>query len=361
MMNDHNEILPMIEALCNAFGPSGFEEDVRAVVRRFGQGLGRFEEDPMGNLYLYRKENRGDRPVMLLDAHTDEVGFMVRAVNGDGTLSVVNLGGWDRFSLPFSRVTVRNDRGEQIPGILAFPPYFYMDSARRSQGIQDIRQVAVDVGSVSRLQTEEEFGIRMGDPVAPEAWFSYDEARGLFRGKAFDCRLGCAALLQTLRHLEGEKLPFDIVALFTAQEEVGPRGIKAALERVRPRIAFCFEGPPADDTMGVDPQPQTALGKGPMLRFMDGSMISAPRYIRYVLQLARDHGIPVQTGVRTIGANDGAVIQTAGGGVPVVVAGIPVRYTHTCSNLALKADFDATVDLAVTLLRTLTENDLQKF
>jgi len=361
MMNDFNQNLPMIRALCDAFGPSGFEEEVLDVIRRFGEGLGRFEEDRLRNLYLYRKENRPGRPVLMLDAHTDELGFMVRDLLPDGTLRVVTLGGWDRFALPSSRVTLRNERGDHIPGIMASKPYMYMDAAQRSQGPLGNDQLALDVGSLCAEQTAGDFGIQVGDPAAPEAHFSYDEVHGLFHGKAFDCRLGCAALLETLRRLEGEELPFYIVAVFTSQEEVGTRGVKAAVERVNPQIAFCFEGPPADDTMGFMPRPQTALGKGPMLRFMDGSVICSPRYMRYVLRLAQDRGIPVQTNVRTIGANDGGVIHTACGGVPVVVAGIPVRYNHTCNNLARMDDYEATVALAAAVIRSLTEQDLQNF
>jgi len=360
-MEHKNTCLPLIEDLSNAFGPSGFEDDVLAVLRRYGSHLGSFSEDHLRNLYLYRKENTGNKPVLMLDAHSDEVGFMVHSINPDGTLRLAALGGWDKFSLSSNRVLVKNALGQCIPGILASKPYLYMDSAQRSQAHLDIATVAVDIGAVSKEQAAEEFHIRMGQPVAPLDHFLFDEAHGILYGKAFDNRLGCAAILEMLQRLAGKELAFDIVAAFSAQEELGCRGARVAVNRVKPQIAFCFEGCPADDTFGAGNPPQTVLGKGPMLRFMDGSVVCSPRYQRYVLDLAEQKGLAVQTAVRTAGANDASIINTACDGIPAVVAGIPVRYTHTSNCLAHLDDFEATVSLAVETVCALTPEDLHAF
>lgn len=361
MMQYENSSLDLIEALSNAFGPSGFEDDVLAVLRRFGGSLGEFSEDSLRNLYLYRKENTGNKPILMLDAHSDEVGFLVHSVRPDGTLRVASLGGWDKFTLSSSPVLVRNALGQYIPGILASKPYLYMDAAQRSQGCPDISRMAVDIGAVSAAQAVEEFHIRPGEPVAPDTRFAFDATHGILRGKAFDCRLGCAAILEALRQLQGEELAFDIVAVFSAQEELGCRGARVAVNHVKPQIAFCFEGCPADDTLGAGDPPQTVLGKGPMLRFMDGSIVCSPRYQRYVLDLAERKSLLVQTAVRTAGANDAGIINTACDGIPAVVAGIPVRYTHSCNGLAYYGDFAATASLAVETLRALTAEDLRAF
>lgn len=360
-MKENFDRLGLIRALSDAFGPSGFEDDVLAVLRRFGGSLGEFSEDSLRNLYLYRKENTGNKPILMLDAHSDEVGFLVHSVNPDGTVRVASLGGWDKFALSSNRVLVRNALGQYIPGILATRPYLYMDSALRSRFQPDISNVAVDIGATSAAQAVEEFHIRPGEPVAPEGRFLFDEVHGILYGKAFDCRLGCAAILETLHRLAGKELAFDIVAVFSAQEELGCRGARVAVNRVKPQIAFCFEGCPADDTFGAGTPPQTVLGKGPMLRFMDGSIVCSPRYQRYVLDLAEQKSLLVQTAVRTAGANDAGIINTACDGIPAVVAGIPVRYTHSCNCLARDSDFEATVSLAVETLLALTEENLHSF
>ncbi len=356
-MNTKQNNVRMIRDLSDAFGPPGFEEAVLGVIRRHGEGLGTFAEDPMRNLYLRRAENTGDRPVLMLDAHSDEVGFMIHSVNPDGTLRFVTLGGWSSAVLASTRVLVRNADGTLLPGIVTVRRAPSADPAKR-KALPEIQEMAIDVGAVSRDEALGAFRIRIGEPAAPETSFHFDEAHGLMFGKAFDCRLGCAALIETLRRLQGCPLPFDVVGVFSAQEELGMRGCRVAVERVRPQIAFCFEGSPADDTAIRTWEAQTALRRGPMFRFLDQSVICSPRFQRYVLHLAEKAGIPAQGAVRENGGNDAAVINTACGGVPVVVAGIPVRYTHTGNGMACYDDFEATVRLAVETLKSLQPDDL---
>lgn len=118
-------------------------------------------------------------------------------------------------------------------------------------------------------------------------------------GKAFDCRLGCACVIETLKELKGQSLDVDVVGVFSTQEEVGTRGAQVAAQTVKPDIAIVFEGSPADDTFTPDYLIQTALGRGPMLRHIDAKMITNPRFIRYAIDLGEKLGIPVQQAVRT--------------------------------------------------------------
>lgn len=353
--------ISMIEELSNSFGPSGYEDDVLSVIRRYADELGSFSEDCLRNLYLARKENSGTQPVLMLDAHTDEVGFMVHSIRGDGTLRVVPLGGWDKFCLPSNRVLVRNALGRYIPGVIASKPYQYMEQSERNQACWDISKLAVDIGATSREDAVTKFRIRIGEPICPEGVFCYNAEHDTMYGKAFDCRLGCAALIETLDRIKGIQLPFDIMAVFSAQEELGDRGIKVAVNRIKPQIAFCFEGCPADDTFINAYDSQTALTKGPMLRYMDKSIICTPRYQRYVLDLAEQKSIPVQSAVREHGGCNASVINTACDGIPVVVAGIPVRYAHTCNCVSHYSDYESTVQLAVETLKSLSIETYMSF
>ena len=124
--------LTMIQSLSDAFGPSGFEDDVLAVTRQYADGLGRTEEDCLRNLYIYRKENTGNKPVIMLDAHSDEVGFMIHSIKPNGTLRFVAIGGWNKNSLTSSKVLVRNADGNYIPGIIASKPVHFMKAAERA-------------------------------------------------------------------------------------------------------------------------------------------------------------------------------------------------------------------------------------
>ena len=219
---DKKTTLEMIAAISNANGTSGFEDEVVAAIRPYAEGLGEITEDRMRNLYIRRKENNGKRPVVQLDAHSDEVGFMVQAICPNGTLRIIQIGGWVNHNIPAHKVLVRNRFGEYIPGITASkPPHFMTEQERKAP--LDMKDITVDVGAVSKEEAVEKFGIRIGEPVVPDVTFTYSETTDLMVGKSFDCRLGCAAILKTMHTLAGEDLNVDIVGACAAQEEVGVR------------------------------------------------------------------------------------------------------------------------------------------
>lgn len=197
--------------------------------------------------------------------------------------------------------------------------------------------------------------------LQPQKAFSYDNRNGLLFGKAFDCRIGCAALIEVLRLIEGKTYPFDIVATFTSQEEIGDRGCKLAVNKVQPQVAICFEGAPADDVGVESSSVQTALKKGPTFRYMDKSIICNPRFMKFIINMAEDECMPIQTSVRENGGNNGAAIHTATDGVPVVVAGIPVRNIHSAQGIATLEDFNFTVSTVVKLINRLTIEDVKGF
>ena len=353
-MQPNEKTLQMILDLCDAPGASGFEDAAVAVARRYAEGLGEIREDFLRNLYIHRKENTGKKPVLMLDAHSDEVGFMVHSVKPNGTLRFVPLGGWNKNALISSKVLVRNALGEYIPGVIASKPVHFMRPAERQNPSMEIRDMVIDIGAASDREAVEVFRIRIGEPVVPATRCSYDREHDLLFGKGFDCRLGCAAVLEVLRRVEGRELPCDVVGVLSSQEEVGERGCKVAVNRVKPDVAIVLEGCPADDTFTEPYAIQTALKKGPMFRHMDVSVICAPRFQRFTLDLAEQRGIPVQESVREGGGNNAAMIQSSLLGAPAVVAGIPVRYIHSMNCISSYYDFEATVSMVVALLESVT-------
>ncbi|MGM9662195.1 MAG: M42 family metallopeptidase [Oscillospiraceae bacterium] len=354
------DTLGMIAALSNARGLSGFEDEVVEAARRYGGPCAELREDSLRNLYLTRRENAGNRPVVLLDAHSDEVGFMVHHINPNGTLSFIAMGGWVAGNVPAHAVLVRNADGAYIPGIIASKPPHFMSEAERKQAL-DIPQMVIDVGATSAEEVRRDFRIRVGAPVVPDVVFSYREAHGLMMGKAFDCRLGCAALLGTLDALRGETLDVDVVGVLSSQEEVGARGAAVAANTVKPAAAIVFEGCPADDTFGDPAACQTAIKKGPYLRHIDARMITNPRFQRLALETGEELGVPVQEGVRTGGSTNGSVIHVSNAGVPCIVIGLPVRYIHSHYGIAAYADYESAVKLACGVLRRLSGSVIEGF
>ena len=255
---DKATTLAMIAAISDAKGAPGFENQVVEAILPYAEGLGETRVDRMRNLYLSRRENTGGRPVVQLDAHSDEVGFMVQAICPNGTLRIIPIGGWVSHNIPAHKVWVRNRYGKYIPGLTASkPPHFMTEQERKAP--LDIKDITVDVGAVSREEAIEVYGIRIGEPVAPDVTFTYAEDTDLMVGKSFDCRLGCAAILKTMHTLAGEDLNVDIVGACAAQEEVGVRGATVTAQVIKPDIAIVFEGCPADDTCVESYMVQTAI------------------------------------------------------------------------------------------------------
>lgn len=357
---EKQQTLEMIAGFSNARGVSGFEDEVLEVARRYGAPYASFREDSLRNLYLDRRDNTGGKPVVMLDAHSDEVGFMVHYIQPNGTLHFVPLGGWVAGNVAAHTVRVRNANGEYIPGIIASKPPHFMSEAERKQA-QEISQMVIDVGASSAEEVRDVFKIRVGAPVVPDVTFSYQEAHDLMLGKAFDCRLGCAAIVSTLAALAGEKLHVDVVGAMASQEEVGGRGAVVTANTVKPAAAIVFEGCPADDTFASPAAVQTRIKAGPYLRHMDARMITNPRFQRMALDLGERLGIPVQDGVRTGGSTNGAAIHLSNSGVPCIVIGLPVRYIHTHYGFAAYADFEHAVRLACEILRRLDQNVIDGF
>lgn len=357
---EKEKMLHLIQDLSNANGACGFEDEVLMVLRKYGAGLGKIEEDSLRNLYLSRAENQGKRPVVQLDAHSDEVSFMVQAIKPNGTLRFITLGGWVANNIPAHRVKVRNADGEYIPGVVASKPPHFMSEAERNKPAS-VDDMVIDVGASSADEIIHDYKIRMGAPVVPDVTFEYQERRDLMIGKAFDCRLGCASILGTLSELNGQDLGLDIVAGFSTQEEVGTRGASVTCNHIKPDLAIVFEGCPADDTFSEPYMIQTAIKHGPMLRHIDARMITNPRFQRFALDFAGKNGIPVQESVRTGGSTNGAPIHLSNSSVPVIVIGLPVRYIHSHYGIASFSDCKNAVKLASGLLKNLNSEIIKSF
>jgi len=365
---DKGKTLSLIKELSDAKGVSGFEDEVLSVIRRHAEGLGEWQEDSMRNLYLRRRhrlEGDGDgwkegRPLLMLDAHTDEVGFMVKAIRPNGMLDFVALGGWVPSCVSAHKVQVRNDRGEWIPGIIASKPPHFLSEAEKKQA-PEISGMVIDVGASSDKEIREEYRVPIAAPVVPDVSFEYREAHDIMIGKAFDDRLGSAAVVAALKELANDALALNVTGAFAVQEEVGLRGAVVTAQTVKPDAAIVFEGCPSDDTMAEPYAVQAAIKKGPMLRHIDSRMITNPRFQRFALDTAREKGIPVQEAVRTGGATNGGAIHLSGRAIPVIVIAIPVRYIHTHYGIASYSDFENAVALASSVIRLLDEKILEGF
>ena len=355
--------IKLIEKLSNAFGAPGFEDDVVAAAAEYAKDFASLTESSIRNLYIRPRQagaKRGrppknGKPIVMIDAHSDEIGLIVHSVMPNGMLKLHSLGGWVQTSLPSNKVLVKNADGELVRGVITTIPPHFKSEAEQNQ-IPKIADMILDIGSDSAAQTKEEFKISAGAPMVPDVSFSYDGKTGLMMGKAFDDRLGCACVLEALKQLSKEALDVELVGTLTSQEEVGARGAIVAANAVKPDVAIFIEGSPADDYFAPEYMVQTALKKGPMLRHMDEGMITNPRFQRLALNIAREKGIAVQEAVRKGSFTNAKDVHVWGEGVPCIVIGIPVRYIHTHNSYAALVDYEASVTLVEEIVRKLNRD-----
>jgi Cellulase M and related proteins len=343
--------IKVIEELSNAFGPSGFEDAVVGIIRKYSSGL-EIEVDSMNNVYTRLHGNKGDRPVIMLDCHSDEVGFMVQSVMSNGLIKFLPLGGWIVTNVPAHTVVIQNSRGEYIKGITTSRPPHFMSEADREKKLT-LEDIYIDVGATSREEVINDFAIEPGNAVVPDVTFSYNEKNGVVFGKAFDNRMGCLCLIEVMKRLKDADLNIDVVGAFAAQEEVGTRGAEVTARTVKPDLAIVFEGSPADDLYYDECTAQGCLKKGTQIRHIDRSMVSNPHFIKFAREIARVKNVTYQSAVRAQGGTNGGKIHVSNKGVPTLVLGIPVRYAHSHYCYSAEFDINATIDLAVEVIKSL--------
>lgn len=346
--------LEMFGDIVNAFGPSGFEEDVVRTVARYCDKYS-LENDAMNNLYARMQPVGSGKPVLQLDAHLDECGFMVQCIHENGCLGIIMLGGFHLTNLPAHTVIVKNKAGSLIKGIITSKPVHFMNDKERSSQNLDIETLYVDIGACSRREVEEDFGISIGDPIVPDVTFSYDKDHGICFGKAFDNRAGCACIIDTMNKVykDRDKLAVDVVGAFAAQEEAGMRGATVTAQVVKPDLAIVFEGSPSDDFFVEAGLGQGRMKGGVQIRRMDKSYISNPVFIDYAVQTAKKLGIRYQETVRRGGSTNAGKISLTGKAVPVLVLGVPSRYVHTHYNFCSREDLEGAAELAAQVIRGL--------
>ncbi len=352
--------IKMFEELSSAFGPSGFEEEVARTIKKYSDGL-ILEPDAMNNVYMqFPNSERGDRPLIMLDAHTDEVGFMVQSIEENGLISIVTLGHFVVSNLPAHPVIIRTQSGEKIRGLINSKTPHFLTAEQRANDKLSIENLKVDVGATNKREVVEDMGINIGDPIVPDSQFSYDEKRGIFLGKAFDDRIGCACLIETMKRLVVEKLNVDVVGTFSTQEEAGLRGASVVANRVNPDLAIVFEGSPSDDKEVPASLAQSVLKGGVQIRHMDQSYISNPEFIRHAHSIARKHNIKTQSTVRRGGGTNAGTISIAKSPIPVLVLGVPSRYIHTHYSYCALEDINSTIDIAVEVVKSLNCDSIDK-
>lgn len=344
-----DETIQLLQALADAPGPPGFEESVRKVmVERMKPLSDKLQYDGLGSVIAVQGASG---PRVMVDAHMDELGGVIRRVTADGYLTMQMLGGWLDQALVDQRWMIMGSRGpvRAITGIRDI----HIASQDERNKVFPRDSVFLDVGAKNAAEVAA-LGLEPGDPVVPDAPFAVMNGTQNYLGKGWDDRVGCAVLIAAMKKLAHSPHPNQIFWVATVQEEVGLRGAHTASKVVRPDIGIAIEGGVTRDSPGVHPEEaQERLGAGPALFLYDFSELPNRKFAALVKQVAQQKSIPLQTELIQGYGDDSAEMQKSNGGVPTVNLVVPVRYTHSHNGIMNRADFDQTVDLVVAILQSL--------
>jgi putative aminopeptidase FrvX len=326
----------LLQKLTETFGPSGYEDKVREIVRAEVKALAdEIKVDALGNLIVHKRPSKRtkDTKKIMIAAHMDEIGIIVSHVDGNGFIRFSPLGGVFRRYVLGSRVRFLN--GTQ--GVIGF------DRLDNVNELPTLDKVYIDVGAASRKDCP----LKIGDVAGFDRPFA-DFGNRLV-AKSMDDRVGVLVAIETLRALKSTL--HDVYFVFTTQEEVGTRGAATSAYGVDPDVGIALDVTPSGDTPNALKM-EMALGKGPCVKIQDVGMISDPRIVTWMITAAEKNKIPYQREVLLLGGTDARAIQLARAGVPAGCISIPVRYVHSPSEMVDYSDVQNSVKLLTALLRT---------
>lgn len=344
-----DRVQQLLETLTNAPGPSGYEEPVtKIMVEQFKPMADKITYDGMGSVIAVQGSSG---PRIMLDAHMDELGGLVRRITPDGFMTMQMLGGWLDQALVDQRWVIIGSKGPvlAVTGIRDI----HLDSENEPPKVYPRDSVFLDVGAKNDAEVRA-MGIEPGDPIVPDSPYTVLNGTRNYLAKAWDDRIGCAVLLEVMRRLQHGAHPNQVYYAATVQEEIGMRGAQTSAELIKPDIGIAIEVGIVKDVPGVRPEEaQEVLGGGPGIFFYDWSALPNRKLVSLFKQVAAEKLIPLQYDLIVGYGEDGASIQKSNGGVPVVNLVVPTRYTHGHNGIINRADFDRTVELLTAIVEKL--------
>ena len=341
--------LELLRELVEGHGVPGQEDQIRAIVARELRGICDLSTDAMGNLIAVKK-GTGSGKKLMLAAHMDEIGFIVKFVDKDGFIRLQPLGGFDPRQLNSQRVIVHAADGA-LNGVLMYgtKPKHLLTDAEASAG-QNLDTFFVDCGLGEATKEK----VKIGDMVTMSRhMISLGENLSC---KAMDDRVCVFIMIEALKAAKSHD--WDVYAVATVQEEIGLRGASAAGSGLLPDVVVALDITLANDIPGVPEQDHiTKLGGGAAIKIMDGSLICHPKVVEHFRQLAIKHDIPYQMEVLPRGGTDAGGIQRLNGGVPAFNLSTPNRYFHTVNETVAKSDVQACIDVLARYIENVHNGD----
>jgi putative aminopeptidase FrvX len=335
-----------LEKLSDASGVAGREEEVGALMKKLLKPyVDEVAEDKLGNIIGLKKGKKNASKVMLA-AHMDEIGLLVKTVSKEGFLQFTKIGGIDDRILLAQKVIVYTEKGPLHGIVGSRPPHIQKEDERKRVLSWD--ELFIDIGAESQEEAKK-MGVRIGDPVGFDVKFA-KIGKNIVIGKAFDDRAACAALIEVMKRLK--KTECTVFAVGTVQEEVGLRGAITSAYGIYPDVGIAIDVTIAGDTPGVkEVEAPVKLGKGPSLSVADSGLLTHPKVLRLLIDAAEESKIPYQLEAGLAGSTDAARISLTKEGVPCGVISIPTRYIHSPTSLLSLTDEENVVKLTVAAIQ----------
>lgn len=324
----------LLQKLTETFGPSGYEDAIRAVIRAEVEPYAdEIRVDALGSLIVRKGTLGKGGKRILIAAHMDEIGLIVSHVDDDGFVRFAPIGGVFGRYLLSGRVRFLN--GAQ--GLVGY------DRLEKITEIPSADKMFIDVGATGR----QDCPVKVGDVAAFDR--SFQDFGTRLVAKSLDNRAGVLVGIETLRALKST--PNEVYFVFTTQEEVGTRGAGTAAFGIEPEIAIAVDVTPTGDTPNSH-KLEVALGKGPAIKIRDVGMLADAGLVRWMIRTAEKARLPYQREVLTIGSTDAMSMQISRAGVLAGALSVPVRYVHSPSEMVALDDLQNTIKLLTALLKS---------
>ncbi len=343
----------LLKILTEAHGVPGQEDAIREIVREELAGICDFHVDRMGSLHCVKKPTKAGSATkkLMIAAHMDEIGFVVKHIDDKGFLRLQTLGGWDPRQMNSQRVFVHTQDGPKN-GVLMYstkPKHMLTDAEAGAK--QDVNNFFVDMG-INGEEAKKQ--VRMGDMVTMNRTFQ--QMADLMTCKAMDDRAGLYVMIEAVKACEDHSI--EVHAVATVQEEIGLRGAAASGSAINPDVCIALDITLANDIPGIPDQDHvTKLGEGAAIKFLDSSLICHPKVFAHFRAIAEKRNIKHQIEILSMGGTDAGAVQRLHGGIPSLTLSIPTRYVHTVNETVHAADMDACVDLLAGYIEEAGEGD----
>tara|TARA_B110000046_G_scaffold29074_1_gene30324 strand:+ start:6355 stop:7407 length:1053 start_codon:yes stop_codon:yes gene_type:complete len=330
--------IPLLKEICEIAGAPGYEQRIRDyVINEVTPLVDEIKVNNMGNVYAIKK-GKGSKRVMV-GAHMDEIGFIVKHIDENGFVRFHTLGGFDPKTLTSQRVIIHGK--EDVMGAMGAKPIHLMSPEERNKPAKT-EEYFIDLG-MKKEQVEKL--VEVGNPIT--RYSELMEMGDCVNCKAIDNRISVYILIETLRLLKDKEVPFDIYGVFTVQEEVGIRGANVSAMDIQPDFGFGLDTTIAYDLPGASAHEKiTSLGEGTAIKIMDSQTICDYRMVAYMKKIANENKIKWQPEILPAGGTDTAGIQRMnnGGSISGAVS-IPTRHLHQTIEMAHKEDITASIGL----------------